>query len=287
MKVGFVGLGLMGAPMAQNVLKNGFDLVVYNRTPKKTLPFKKSGAKVASSLQELGESCDLVITMVTGPEDVKEVIFGKEGIVKDPKKGLIIVDMSTIGPEAAKKIAQKLKSNDIGFIDAPVTGSVAKAHTGELTIFASGDKQVFRKIKPVLKTMGKDIFYMGRIGSGQAIKLVNNLLVGISLAALSEAMLLAQIQGLTRKDVMDTLSDVPAVSPFMKLKILNMVKGSYKTAFSIFNMSKDLGLALKEVNKVNKKLPLLETTDKLYQKAKKKGWGDLDNSAVIKILEED
>jgi 3-hydroxyisobutyrate dehydrogenase len=286
MKIGFAGLGLMGKPMAENILKKGFDLSVFNRTASKTKSLEKIGAIVSSSPAELAQSCDVVITMVTGPKDVQEIIFGKEGLLKGSKKGLIIIDMSTIGPKAARKIAEDLNPHGIEFIDAPVTGSVVRAVSGELTIFVGGKKRIYEKVKPILETMGKDIFYMGDVGSGQAIKLVNNLLVGVSLTALSEGMLLAQAQGLTRKDVMEALSDVPAVAPFMKLKMPNMVKNSYPTAFSISNMSKDLDLAVKEVKSSKVKLPLLETTDKLYKKAKENNWGDLDNSAVLKVLED-
>lgn len=282
MRIGFVGLGLMGAPMAENILKAGFDLTVYNRTISKTKPLEKSGAKVSQGLEELGKSCDVVVTMVTGPKDVSDVC---KNLIKNNKQ-LIIIDMSTIGPKAARKISQTLssKSSNIQFIDAPVTGSTIKAISGDLTIFAGGDKKTFEKVKPVLESMGKDIFYMGQIGNGQAIKLVNNLLVGSGLVALSEAMLLAQSQGLKREDVARALSDVPAVAPFMKLKMPNMVKDNYPTAFSVDNMSKDLNLAEKETKK---SLPILKTTAKLYRKAKKNGWGDLDNSAVIKVLEKD
>lgn len=275
LKIGFIGLGLMGRPCAQNIAKKGFPLFVYNRTPKKGLP-----GTVCASVAEVASKVDVLITMVTGPKDVEQVLDQAK-----LRKGQTVIDMSTIGPQAAKQIAGSLAKRGIQFIDAPVTGGTWGAEAGTLTIFAGGKKAIFNKVKPILQAMGKDVFYIGETGMGQAIKLVNNALVGSTLVALSEAFLLADAQKLPRKKIVQYLANVPAVSSMMKVKMPNMVSGKYKTAFSVSNMHKDLELAVEEVKKAQKTLPELELTTKLYKKAKDQDLAQADNSAILKVLD--
>jgi 3-hydroxyisobutyrate dehydrogenase-like beta-hydroxyacid dehydrogenase len=173
-KVGFIGLGLMGNPMAKNILKKGFSLTVYNRTKEKTVDLVSLGALVADSPAVLAKEVDVIITMVTSGKDVAEVLFGKNGVAQGAKKGLIVIDMSTIGPTTAKDISQKLHKHGIAFLDAPVTGSTPKAISGELTIFVGGEKEILDSVYGVLSAMGTNIVYLGQAGSGQAIKLINN-----------------------------------------------------------------------------------------------------------------
>lgn len=290
LKVGFIGLGLMGNPMAKNICSKGFPLFVFNRSKNKTQEFEKLGCTITNYPSELALTADIIITVVTGPKDVKEVIFGKNGITRSlkdrGKKSLTIIDMSTIGVQAAKEIAKALEKHDIDFLDAPVTGGVMGATNGKLTIFVGGKKEVFEKAKPVLEAMGTNIHYMGPTGTGQAIKLVNNLLVGETITVLSESMILADKLGLPRKQVADILSEVPAVSLFMKMRMPNLVSQKHPVSFSVANLKKDLGLALEEVKKDKKKLPLLNTTFKLYKKSVQKGYSDEDISAVVKALED-
>lgn len=285
MKVGFIGLGLMGKPMAKNIYKAGFPLVVFNRNPEKTKEFEKLDIPVAKTPQELASEVDVVITMVTGPEDVKDVLLGKEGVVHGGKPGLVVIDMSTIGPDAAQEIAQELIKSDIGFLDAPVTGSTQRAIGGELTIFIGGKEEVFQKVKPVLEAMGKDIHYMGPIGSGQAIKLVNNLMVAISIEALAEGLLLGENFGLSREKITQALDNAPVISPMLRMKVPNMIKGEFPKAFSMANMSKDLKLAQAMADKLQTNLPVLKEVEGLYQKGLEEGLSEEDNSAILKVLE--
>ncbi len=212
LKVGFIGLGLMGEPMAKNILIKGFPLFVYNRTSSKTKALKKLGAEVCNSPMDMASKVDVVVTMVTGGRDVEQVLFSRNGIVKANKKGLIVIDMSTIGKTPAIAIAQKLKKSGIEFVDAPVTGSTPKAITGELTIFIGANKKTYEKIKEVLGAMGTNLQYMGEVGSGQAIKLINNQLVASTITALAEGLVLADALRLPRKKVADALSAVPVMS---------------------------------------------------------------------------
>ena len=284
LKVGFIGLGLMGEPMAKNILKKGFPLTIFNRTSSKTKVLKKLGAAVVSSPAELASMVDVVITMVTAGKDVEQVLFGKKGVVGETRKGLIVIDMSTIGKIAAIDIAQKLKKHGIEFLDAPVTGSTPKAITGELTIFIGGNKKNYEKVKHVLAAMGTNLQYMGEVGSGQAIKLINNQLVASTITALAESMLLADALNLPRKKVQEALKNVPVMSAFMNLKLENFVKGKFPLLFSAGNMKKDVSLAQQEAKKGKVKLPLLSTVEKLYSKAAKK-FGNQDMSTVIKVIE--
>jgi 3-hydroxyisobutyrate dehydrogenase-like beta-hydroxyacid dehydrogenase len=284
MKVGFIGLGLMGNPMAKNILKAGIPLTVYNRTASKVSEFKSLGARIAGSPQELAGSSDIVITMVTGPNDVKEVLFGAHGVIEGRHKGLTVIDMSTIGTMAALEIVGRLNTVGIQFLDAPVTGSTPKAKSGELTIFIGGKKDVYEKVKPVLMAMGNNLHYVGKSGSGQAIKLINNYILAATIAVLSEGMIFADSIGLPPKVVEEILKTVPAMSPMMNLKIPNYVTQTYPLLFSMKNMRKDLSLAHEELKKHTVDLPIFQKTRAVYELACKRGFVDADFSQVIKVI---
>lgn len=284
LNVGFIGLGLMGLPMAKNILAKGFPLSVYNRSPEKTKELQKLGATVAQSPMELGETCDVVITCVTGPKDVREVLFGKNGVALADRQELVVIDMSTIGPTAACRIADDLREMKIEFVDAPVTGGTMGADKGALTIFIGGKETVVRKVIPVLETMGTDLQYIGKTGMGQAVKLINNLIVGETISALAEGFLLADAMKLPRKKMMQSLQNVFGLSPNMKGKMPNMVIGKHPVSFSIANIRKDLKLAQLELEDKGA-LPLLKVSEKLYKKGMDEGLGNEDLSAVVKVLE--
>lgn len=284
LRVGFIGLGLMGNPMAKNILKKGFPLSVYNRTKQKCSDFKKLGVNIYDSPAQLAQNSDVVISMITGPKDVSQVYLGAQGVAKGAGKGLIAIDMSTIGPSAAKEVAKGLKKVGVNFLDAPVTGSTEKATTGELSIFVGGNEQILEKVKPVLEAMGTNIVYMGGSGFGQSQKLVNNLLVGLTTESLAEAFLLGESLGLKRAQVAQALQNVFAVSPGMKGKMPFMVNRKYPTAFSVSNIRKDLKLALDESAKTQKKLPLLKVAEQLYKIGMDLGYSNKDLSAIAEVL---
>lgn len=284
LKVGFIGLGLMGGPMAKNIFKKGYPLSVYNRSSDKTKEFKKIGATVYNSPADLGANVDVVITCVTAPKDVREVLLGKQGVAQKAAKGTIVIDMSTIGPKAAREIGEDLAFVGIEFLDAPVTGGTVRAESGELTIFVGGEKRIFEKVREVLEAMGTDIQYMGQVGLGQAIKLVNNLIVGETIATLAEGFLLGEAMGLSRKKIVDSLQNVFGLSPNMRGKMPAMVANKFPVTFSVSNIRKDLKLALEELKK-GSPLPLLKISEKLYKKGMDNGFGNEDLAAVIKVLE--
>lgn len=279
-KIGFIGLGLMGNPQAKNILKAGFSLSIYNRTKAKTKEFEKLGVKIFDSPKDLASNVDVLITMVTGPKDVEEVIFSKNGVVKGAKKGLVIIDMSTIGPSATQKIAKKLEKSGIDFLDAPVTGGTSRAESGELTIFVGGKEEIFKKVKDLLLTMGKDIHFIGTSGSGQTLKLVNNLVGATTFAVLSEVMLIADKLNIKRDKVFEALSTSHVISPVAKIKMQNLIKEEFSPTFTLSNMSKDISLAKKEAK--GNKFKILNLVEKLYKKGKKVA-GEEDVSAIIKV----
>lgn len=269
--------------MAKNILKKGFTLGVYNRTPEKTKVLEVEGAHVYKTPQDLAEAVDVVISMVTGPKDVESIMLGENGVSQSKNKNLIAIDMSTIGPTASIYIATSLKKQNIAFLDAPVTGSTYKAETGELTIFIGGNKTIYEKVEPVLKAMGTNLQYMGETGRGQAIKLVNNFLVASTITALAEGMLLADKLALPRKKAAEALENVPALSPFMKLKLKNVVTNSYPVAFSLSNMHKDLNLAVNEAGVLHNESILL-LIDKLFNQGMEMNLGKEDLSAILEVL---
>ncbi len=283
LKIGFIGLGLMGKPMALNIFKKSFPLSVYNRNPAKTAEFKKLGINIYPSPSTLAQNSDVVITMITAPHDVKEVALGKKGIIEGAKVGLVHIDMSTIGPSAAKEVAKGLAKKGIDFIDAPVTGSTDRAKSGELVIFAGGKKKVLEKIRPVLLAMGTEINHMGEVGSGQAIKLVNNLIGGETIAVLGEAFMLGLSLGLTKKQIYEALKNTFSISPNMRNKMPMIVEGKYPVMFSAANMRKDLKLGLTEKDPATP-LPILKISEAIYKKTMDAGFGEEDIAATFKII---
>lgn len=283
LKVGFIGLGLMGKPMALNIHKKGFPLAVYNRSEKKLADFKKLGIPTYPSPAELAANSDIVITMITAPKDVKEVALGKNGIADSGNKHLVHIDMSTIGPSAAWEVAKGLKKVGIEFLDAPVTGSTDRATTGELVIFVGGDKKTLEKVKPVLSAMGTEINHMGPVGSGQAIKLVNNLIGGETIAVLGEAFLLGLSLGLTKKQIYDALKHTFSISPNMRNKMPMIVEGKYPVMFSVANMRKDLKLGLTEKS-ASTSLPILKISEGIYKKTMDVGRENEDIAATFEVI---
>ncbi len=288
LKVGFIGLGLMGIPMAHNLHKAGFLTAVYNRSAAKTKEFEKLGVTAYSSPKLLAANVDVVVSCVTAPKDVREVYLGKNGVAVGAEKGLIGIDMSTIGSKAAAEIGADLKNMGVSFIDAPVTGGTGGAKAGTLAIFVGGEKAVYEKILPILEAMGNNIHYMGKSGLGQATKLVNNLIVGETTVALAEGFLLGESLGLKRKQIQEALENVFAVSPAMKSKMPSMVANKFPVTFSVANLRKDLKLA-KDENKASElgySLPSLNVSEKMYKKGMDRGVGGEDVAAVIKVIED-
>jgi len=264
--IGFIGFGLMGKPMANQILAAGYPLWVYNRTAAKTADIQAAGAHVARSASELADHAAVVITMLTDGQAVEAVLFGPHGAAESVNKPTVI-DMSTIGKQKAVSIAERLRQNGMAFLDAPVTGSTSKATTGELTIFVGGQQDILETCRPILSAMGTNIVYMGPAGSGQAMKLINNFLTATFNEAMMEAMLLADGMALPRQKVADGLVNTPNIPDGIKKNLPEYITESFPLTFSLSNLRKDLGLALDEMNAAHERLPTLERIEALYGEA--------------------
>ncbi|KUO89047.1 MAG: 6-phosphogluconate dehydrogenase [Vulcanisaeta sp. MG_3] len=286
MRVGFIGLGIMGSAMAMNIHKKGFPLIVYNRTRSKTEPFAKLGVPVANSPREVAEKSDVVIDMVTDAPDVEEVLFGRDGVVYGAHPGLIVIDMSTNSPEYARYFAKRLAEYGIEFLDAPVTGSDIGARQGTLTIMVGGKREVFERVKPVLEAMGKTIVYAGDVGSGQMLKLLNQIVVGLNMLAVVEAMALAKKASIDMDKLFTVLSTGGANSFTVQYYMPKMMKGDYEPGFKAAHLKKDLKYAVEMANKLGVPLPGTALTLELYNALVAKGLGDKGTQALLRLYHE-
>ena len=245
-KIGFIGLGAMGKPMATNLIKKGFPLVVFDLLLEKMEPLIALGAERANSCKEVGERCRIIITMLPSSPDVKEAVTGKNGLIEGIRKGSILIDMSTIDPIITREIASILKKKEVEMLDAPVARGVTAAIEGTLVIYVGGEKDVFEKCRPILQVMGTDIYHVGEIGTGEVCKIVNNVMVAITTVALAEAMVLGVKAGVHPDVLFEALSSGSGNSFVLQNHFKNHVmKGKFEEGiFQVDYMLKDLGLAL-------------------------------------------
>lgn len=281
-RIGFIGLGLMGAPMCKRLIKAGYKVTVWGRSAKRCQSIVRAGARLARTPSELAAMCDVVITMVTGPRDVGEVLFGKNGVVDGAHDGLTVMDMSTIGRQAAVGIANGLKDYGIDFIDAPVTGSTPAAEAGSLIIIAGGPVGVFKSCEKILRVMGTP-HHMGDTGLGQLVKTMQNMIGATELCVLGESLALCEAYGLPRKRVGELLVQTSVASPLIKMKIPAMAAQKYPTLFSLANMFKDLRLGQQEARRVGLNLRVGRAAETVYALANEAGLGRQDFAAVAAV----
>ncbi|MFQ5770635.1 MAG: NAD(P)-dependent oxidoreductase [bacterium] len=286
MQIGFVGLGIMGKSMSLNLLKTGYDLTVWNRTMEKTDPLKKAGAKVANTLKNLSQSSDVIITMVNDTPDVEEVIFGKEGLIAGISAGKIIIDMSTISPEATEEFALKLEQKGCEMLDAPVSGGDIGAQQGRLTIMVGGTQEVFEKCLPIFEAMGKNITLCGGHGDGQRVKMINQILCGLHAVALSEAFVLAEKMGLDVELMHKVVSSGAAGSWALDNYGPRVLKGDFSPGFKLGMQQKDLRIAYETTKKFGEEFKGTELAYRLFTEAKEQGLSELGSHGLIKLYEE-
>lgn len=282
-KIGFIGLGLMGKPMALRLIKAGYDVTVWNRSVAKLKPLIKAGAQAAATPAALAAQCDVVIIMVTGPHDVGEVLFAKNGVVDGAYPGLTIIDMSTIGRQAAVGVADALQDYGVDYLDAPVTGSTPAAEAGTLVIMVGGDKKVFSRCEKILQVMGTP-HYLGKQGMGALLKLAQNMIGAAEVCVLAEALQLCESYGLSAKDVAKVLPTTAVASPLIKLKLPAMAQKNYTTLFSLANMYKDLKLGQVEARRAGLKLRVGRAAETVLAVAAEKGWAAKDYSVVREVV---
>lgn len=284
MKVGFIGLGIMGKPMALNLIKAGYSLVVNTHKQETMAELAAAGAEIATQ-QEIGAQCDVVLTMLPNSPQVKEVMLGEDGVAAHMKPGSVFVDMSSINPIASKEIATVLEARDIDMLDAPVSGGEPKAIDGTLSFMVGGKQEVFDRMKPLLGAMGASVVRCGEVGAGNTTKLANQVIVACNIQALSEALTLAQKAGVDPNLVFEAIRGGLAGSTVMEAKAPMMIAGNDKPGFRINLHIKDLNNALDCAHAVGAPLPMTASVQEIMQYLNNNGCGASDHSAIAKYYE--
>jgi len=284
MKVGLIGLGIMGKPMAKNMLKAGYDLTVSDLNKAAVEEVAAAGAKSATNAQ-IGETCDVVLTMVPNSPQVKAVMLGEDGVAAHMKPGSVFIDMSSINPVASKEIAAELAKRGIEMLDAPVSGGEPKAIDGTLSFMVGGKQEVFDKFKPLLETMGASVVRCGEVGAGNTTKLANQIIVACNIQALAEALTLAQKAGVDPELVFQAIQGGLAGSTVMNAKAPMMLAGNDKPGFKIDLHIKDLNNALDCAHAVGAPVPMTAAVQELLEWMHFHEGGQKDHSAIAQYYE--
>jgi 3-hydroxyisobutyrate dehydrogenase-like beta-hydroxyacid dehydrogenase len=283
--IGFIGLGTMGEPMAANLLRKGYSVIVYNRTSGKDQQLLDLGADSAASPLEVAKRVDVVITMISNDQAIEEVYFGEDGILKELKPGTILIDCSTISPNLARRLAGLVTDKYCDFIDAPVTGSKPAAIEGTLLFMAGGDKQTIDDHQAIFLSMGREVIYMGEQGSGATAKLAHNTIVGINAAGLVEGMAIAAKSGIDVSSFLRVVQLGGAASKQADLKGKKIIDHDFSVQFSLALMLKDLRLSSVLTDTLGVSTPMLEVAKSLFQLGQAAGYGESDLSALAHIYE--
>jgi 3-hydroxyisobutyrate dehydrogenase len=283
-KVGFIGLGIMGKPMATNLLKKGYEMTVFNRSKK---PFEDgfASAKIVDSPKDVATNSDIIIDMVTDAPDVREVILGKNGVIEGAHRGAVVIDMSTNSPDTAISTSNQLERKGVNFLDAPVTGGDKGAKEATLTIMVGGKREVFERCLPVFQCLGKEIVYMGPVGSGQATKLCNQVAVALHTLATSEALLLGSATGLKEKDLLKVLTSGAASSWNLVNLGPKIINRDFEPGFKAAHLHKDLKYIMRLAEKQHLALPGTATAYQLYNAVLAMKNGEKGTQVIAKVLE--
>jgi len=285
MKIGFIGLGIMGSRMAANLQKKGHDLVVYNRTKDRAKALLGQGAAWADSPAEVGKRVNILFTMLSKPDAVAEVaLIGKHAFLETLPPNSLWVDCSTVNPSFSQLMAGEAAERKVRFLDAPVAGSKGPAEQGQLLFYVGGDKADIETARPLLECMGKAVFPLGGHGTGSAMKMVNNIMLGQAMVAFAEALTFGESLGLTKQVIFDTLAASPAMTPFLNFKRKKFETGDYSVEFPLQWMHKDLHLAMETAYEAGTALPAMNVVKELYALAMRDGLAEEDFIAVYKII---
>jgi len=283
-KIGFIGLGIMGKPMALNLIKAGFELVVFNRTSSKMDELINAGAIGVKSPKEVAENSDIIITIVSDTPDVENVILGEHGVIHGVKEGSVVIDMSTISPAVTKEIAVKLKEENVEMLDAPVSGGDTGAINGTLAIMVGGESDVLDRCMPIFSAMGKSITHTGANGMGQIVKLCNQILVSVTNMAVSEAVLFAQRSDVDAQTMIEATKGGAAGSWQLANLGPKMVNEDFAPGFMIDLQQKDLRLVLEAASQMNLPLPALSYVHQMYTSNQANGEGKEGTQALYKAV---
>jgi len=285
-KIGFVGLGIMGKPMAKNLLKASHSLVVYDIVPDGMDEVVAAGAERGSSPKDVASRSDLVITMVPDGPEVEQAVLGSNGVLEGAKKGTIVVDMSSISPMVSQRVGAACEAKGVEFLDAPVSGGEPKAIDGTLAIMVGGRQDVFDKVEPILKQMGSTVVLTGKIGAGNVTKLANQIMVACNIAAMGEALVLATKAGLDPEVVFNAVKAGLAGSTVLNVKAPMVYSRNFKAGFRIRLHHKDLRNALLAAESLKVTLPLTTAVHNMLESLMSDGKGELDHSAIVQFIEQ-
>ncbi|MCG6892380.1 MAG: NAD(P)-dependent oxidoreductase [Desulfobacteraceae bacterium] len=286
MKVAFIGMGTMGAPMAMHILKAGFPLVVHNRTREREKPLAEKGAVRAASPREAATGADVVVTCVSDTPDVRAILLGEDGVLYGIETGAVVVDMSTISPAATREIAAAFSEKGVHMVDAPVSGGSEGAQKGTLSIMVGGDAEQVQRVRPVLETMGKTITHIGPVGSGQLAKAINQIVIAGVYWGVAEGVALGLKAGLDMEKVVQALSGGAAGSWVMDNRSNNMIENHYPLGFRLQLHRKDLVIGLEAARELGVTLPVSALVEQAESGLIGRGYGDEDISAVARALRE-
>jgi 2-hydroxy-3-oxopropionate reductase len=284
--IGFIGLGIMGKPMARNLMKAGYPLVVYNRTASKADELVAAGARQVGSPREVAESAEVIITMVADSPEVEQIILGPQGVLESVKAGSVVIDMSSISPVVTQKIAAELARKGAAMLDAPVSGGEIGAVQGTLSIMVGGDEAVFEEVRPILEKMGKSVVRVGEIGAGGFTKLSNQIIVAAALQAIAEGMVLAQKAGVDIQRVYEAIKGGMAGGRTLDMKIPLLAQHKFEPGFKMDLHIKDLKNALLAGKSLGVPLPATGLIHELFTACSAQGKGQKDHSVIYTLLEQ-
>jgi 2-hydroxy-3-oxopropionate reductase len=283
--VGFIGLGIMGGPMASNLLRAGFDVIGYDVVPASLERLTAAGGKVATGIAQATSEADVVITMLPNYPQVEAVAFGEGGVLESAKPGLLYIDMSSIRPQTSRRIAAEAQTKGVRVLDAPVSGGEKGAVDGVLSIMVGGSEDAFAAAAPVFEPLGKTIVHVGPHGAGQTVKAANQLVVGGTYALVAEAIVLMEASGLDAEVGLDVLAGGLAASRILELKRKSMVAREFAPGFRIDLHHKDMGILLDAAREAEVALPVGGLVAQLIASARAQGHGQLDHSALLRVAE--
>ena len=285
LKVGYIGLGLMGKSIARNILKAGFPLVVHNRSHAAVDELVAEGARQAGSAAEVAAQVDIVFTNLPDTPDVEKVVLGEKGILEEAHEGLIYVDNSTIKPATARKLAERLEGKGALALDAPVSGGDIGARNGTLTIMVGGPAEAVEKAMPVFQAMGKTVTHVGDSGAGQVAKAANQIMVAAQMAAMGELLIFARKAGVSPQKVVDAIKAGAAQCWTLDVKPPRLFSGNRNPGFKAYMQLKDMKIVMETAREYGIPLPSATENTKLFQQMIDMGMGELDNSAVVGVIE--
>lgn len=285
-KIGWIGLGKMGVPMSQNLVKKGYSLTVYNRTKDKTKALADVGAKVADSPKAAASGADVVISMISDDPVLEAISYGPNGAFEGAKSGSIFIDMSTVSPDASARVAEAAKKKGVNYLRAPVSGSTVLATAGTLTIFASGPKEAYEKCVDILGSMGQKTFHVGTGEEARYLKLVMNMMVGLTSAMAAEALTFGEVGGMNWEQMIDIVNASVAASPLLGYKAQMLKSRNYAPAFTAAQMAKDFDIMLDAGKAKNVPLPMTALIRQFWGTMMAKGKGEQDFFSLVTVLED-